>query len=84
MQLFSLEPTIFKKKLKLFCPQKVEKTTIKSCSEKLKSTFFPYCTELPKRPKQKNSRSKMCLVEQLFIGLGYLETILSKNSWQES
>ena len=23
-----------------FCPQKVEKTTLKSCSEKLKSTFF--------------------------------------------
>jgi hypothetical protein len=24
-----------------FCPQKVEKTTIKSCSENLKSTRFP-------------------------------------------
>ena len=23
-----------------FCPQKVEKTTLKSCSEKLKPTFF--------------------------------------------
>ena len=27
-------------KKKKFCPQKVEKTTLKSCSEKLKSTFF--------------------------------------------
>ena len=27
-----------------FCPQKVEKTTLKSCSEKLKSTFFPLTT----------------------------------------
>ena len=26
---------------KISCPQKVEKTTLKSCSEKLKSTFFP-------------------------------------------
>ena len=42
MQLFSADATIFKKKIKsFFCPQKVEKTTLKSCSEKLKSTFFP-------------------------------------------
>ena len=38
MQLFSADATIFSKKK--FCPQKVEKTTLKSCSEKLKSTFF--------------------------------------------
>ena len=37
MQLFSTVATIFKKK---FCPQKVEKNTLKSCSEKLKSTFW--------------------------------------------
>ena len=30
----------FRKKFNFFCPQKVEKTTLKSCSEKLKSTFF--------------------------------------------
>ena len=47
-----------------FCPQKVEKTTLKSCSEKLKSTFFSL---LPKRPKQKNSCSKMWLIDQLYI-----------------
>ena len=41
MQLFSADATMFLKKLKIFfCPQKVEKTTLKSCSEKLKSTFF--------------------------------------------
>ena len=67
MQLFSEDATIFKKKK---CPQKVEKTTLKSCSEKLKSTFFPYCPELPKRPKQKNSCSKMWLIDQLYIELG--------------
>ena len=30
----------FWKFLIFFCPQKVEKPTLKSCSEKLKSTFF--------------------------------------------
>ena len=41
MQLFSADATIFKKKNSFFFyPQKVEKTTLKSCSEKLKSTFF--------------------------------------------
>ena len=29
-----------KKKIKFFCPQIVEKNTLKSCTEKLKSNFF--------------------------------------------
>ena len=37
MQLFSVDATIFSW---FFFPQKVEKTTLKSCSEKLKSTYF--------------------------------------------
>ena len=32
---------MFLKLRKKKCPQKVEKTTLKSCSEKLKSTFVP-------------------------------------------
>ena len=73
MQLFSADDTIFsKKKLSFFCPQKVEKPPLKSCSEKLKSTFFPCCPELPKRPKQKNSCSKMQLIDQLYIELGLI------------
>ena len=72
MQLFSADATIFSKIFWIFfCPQKVEKTTLKSCSEKLKSTFFPYCPELP---KQKNSCSKMWLIDQLYIELGYVHT----------
>ena len=55
-----------------FCPQKVEKTTHKSCSEKLKSTFFSLLPAQPKWLKQKNSCSKMCLIDQLYIELGYL------------
>ena len=71
MQLFSADSTIFSKKIKkIFCSQKVEKTTLKSCSEKLKSTFFSLLPWLPKRPKQKNSCSKMWLKEQLYIELG--------------
>ena len=39
---FSLDPTIaFKFFNHIFWPHKVEKTTLKSCSENLKSTFFP-------------------------------------------
>ena len=53
----------FLKNVKIFCPQKVEKTTLKSCSEKLKSTFFPCCPELPRWPKQKNSCSRMWLID---------------------
>ena len=40
MQLFSAEAPIFKKKKSFLFSTKVEKTTLKSCSEKLKSTFF--------------------------------------------
>ena len=32
--------TMFSKKNNFFCPQKVGKNTLKSCPEKLKSTFF--------------------------------------------
>ena len=39
---------------------------------------FPYCLELPKRPKQKISCYKMWLIEQLYIKLG-LESIPSGN-----
>ena len=44
-----------------FCPQKVEKPTLKSCSEKLKSTFFPLLPAQPKWPKP---------IDQLYIELG--------------
>ena len=32
--------------------------------------FLHYCPELPKQPKQKNSCSKMWLINQLYIKLG--------------
>ena len=42
-----------------FAHKKLKKTTLKSCSEFLKS-LLPW---LPKRPKQKNSCSKMCPID---------------------
>ena len=39
MQLFSADATIFLKKKKKNCPQKVGKTTLKSWSEKLEFPF---------------------------------------------
>ena len=51
-----------------FCPQKVEKTTLKSCYTQF--IFLYYYPELPKQLKQKNSCSKMWLIDQLYIKLG--------------
>ena len=34
------------------------KTTLKSCSEFLKSTFFPYCPDCPNGPNRRNNVSK--------------------------
>ena len=59
--------TMFSKKFNFFCPQKVEKNTLKSCPEKLKSTFFSLLPAQPKQPKQKNSCSKMWPIDQLYI-----------------
>ena len=51
-------------KKKIFCPQKVDKTSLKE----IPSTFFH--NELPKRPKKKNSCSKIWLLDKLYIKLG--------------
>ena len=74
MQLFSADATMFSKKFRL-CQQTVEKTTLKNCSEKLKYTFFPLLPAQPKRPKKKNSCSKMWPIDQLYIELGFLQNL---------
>ena len=63
----------FKKK----CPKKVENPPLKSWSEIL---FLHYGPELPKQSKQKNSYSKMWLIDQLYIklGPGYLKCTLTR------
>ena len=73
MQLFSAVAKMFLKLKKKICPQKVEKNTIKSCLETLKSTFFPSCLELAKQPKENNSCSKMWLIDHLYIKLSPLQ-----------
>jgi hypothetical protein len=66
MQLFSADATMsLKKNLNFFWPPKVEKNTLKSCSD-----FFSLLPWLPKRPKQKNLCSKMWPIDQLYIELG--------------
>ena len=64
MQLRTLQS--FQKNLKKkFCLQKVEKTTLKSCSEKLKSTFFsllPWAAQTEEFMFQ--------IIDQLYIELG--------------
>ena len=58
---------IFTKILNFFCQQKVEKNHPQKL---LRKSTFSLLPELPKRPKQKNSSSKMWLVDQLYIELG--------------
>ena len=56
---------------KLFLPTKSWKKSPSKVAQKNSNLlFFPYCTELPKLPKQKNSCSKMWLIDQLYIELG--------------
>ena len=51
----------------------INKIVEKTPSEvaKLQLIFFPYCRELPKKPKQKSSCSKMWLIDELNIKLGW-------------
>ena len=69
MQLFSAVAKIFLLIFLFFSPQKVKKNTLRSCTETLKSTFFPLLPELLKRPKQKDLCSKMWPINQLYIEL---------------
>ena len=63
MQLFSEKATILKK----FTHEKLKKT-----SSKVAQKYSIKDPELPKRPKQKNSCSKIWLIDQLYIKLGLL------------
>ena len=55
-----------------FCPQKVEKTTSKSCLLKQKFRRFRNFSFTAQQPKWQNSCSQMWLIEQLYIELGIL------------
>ena len=47
--------------------------------KKLAKSISVYCPVVPKRPKQKNSCSKMWLIDQLYIKLGYKVWKLKNN-----
>ena len=53
-----------------FFPQKVEKPPSQVAQNNSYLLFFSLMPELQKRPKQKNSCSKMWPIEQLYIELG--------------
>ena len=61
----------FRKKI---AHKKLKKPPSKVAQKNSNPLFFPYCPELPKRPKQKNSCSKMWLIDQLYIELGLFLT----------
>jgi hypothetical protein len=75
MQLISADATIFSKQCYVsFLPQKVEKKPPSKVAQKNSNPlFFSLMPELPKRPKQKNSCSKMWLMDQPYIKLGFGE-----------
>ena len=58
-----------------FCPQKVEKTTLKSCSEKLKFTFFS-STALTAQTAQ--------IEEFMFQNMAYWPTVFRTGSIEKS
>ena len=52
------------------CPQKVENPPSKVAQKNSNPICFSLLPWFPKRPKQKNSCSKMWLIDQLYIELG--------------
>ena len=71
LQHFSADSTIFWKEEKKQCPWKILKNTVKSTVAKKYLVFFGTAISCPKRPKQKNSCSKIWLIDQLYIKLGF-------------
>ena len=59
MQLFSADATIFD----FFSLKKLKKPPSKAAQKNSNPLFSPYCPELPKRPKQKNSFFKMWFID---------------------
>ena len=71
MQLFSADATMFlNQKQMIFFAHKKLKNHPQKLLRKTKIPFFSLLPELPKRPKQKNSHSKMWLMDQLYKKLG--------------
>ena len=67
MQLFSANATMFLKK--------VGKNTLKSCSEFLKSTFFPYCPDCPNNPNRRVPVPKCGLLTNCMYNWAFHHTL---------
>ena len=65
--------------LGVFLPTKSWKNHPQKLLRKTQIHFFPYCPELPKRPKQNNLCSKMWSIDQLYIELGAVQKLYLKN-----
>ena len=65
MYVFSAVAKMFLKNLKkkMFALKKLKKPPSKVAQKNSNPLFFPYCPELPKRPKQKNFCSKMWVID---------------------
>ena len=50
----------------------------RSFAQKNINPLFPYCPELPKQTKQKNSSSKMWLIDKVYIELEFSSLNLAK------
>ena len=60
---------------KFFGPQIVEKTTLKSCTEKLKSTFFPCCLDSPNSQNRRIHVPKCAKVRQRIFTRSRLQSL---------
>ena len=77
MQLSSAVATMFLKKIKKnFDHKKLKKPPSKVAQKISNPLSFPYCPEVPKQPKQKNSCSKMWPIDQLYIELGWKPIVI--------
>ena len=73
MQLFSANATMFSKKFQIFSlPIKSWIKPPSKVAQKNSNLLFSLLPAEPKWPKQKNSCSKMWLIHQLYIELGFL------------
>ena len=70
-KMWTLSTMFSKKNSFFFALKKLKKPPSKVAQKNSNPHFFPYCPELPKQPKQKNLCSKMWLIDQLYIELGF-------------
>ena len=79
MQLFSANATILVFFKYYFCPHKVEKTILKSCSEKFKSTFFLTALSCPNGQNRRIHVPKCGLQTNCIQNLDFNSSLLNRS-----